>query len=117
MCKGVKRKMETLPQELVEKILLHTDLTTAIATGNKYYINKMYNKNSWAWAAENNQLNTIIWLHFNKRNDFDPSAAYISNDKQHKKINKFINNHYDYFGKSVTISIPRNGDYLYDRFI
>lgn len=38
----------------MEKILLYTNLTTAIATGNKYYINKMYNKNSWVWVAENN---------------------------------------------------------------
>jgi hypothetical protein len=87
--------MEILPQELVEKILLPTDLATAITTGNKYYINKMYNKNSWAWAAENNQLNTIIWLHFNKRNDFDDRVLGIVNEYKYEKIHKFLKQ-YDY---------------------
>lgn len=104
--------INTLPLELIEKILLFTDLNTVIATGNKYYIEKMYNKNSWIWAAQNNKLDTIIWLHFNKKSDFDKKIINILDKNNYLKIKKFIDKYYNYFGKKITTQISRNGNLI-----
>lgn len=85
--------LNDLPAEILEKIILYTDLTVAIAIGDKYCINKLYNDQSWVLAVENNQLETIKWLHYNKKDDYKTEVLVISEDKNYTEIEKFLRKH------------------------
>jgi hypothetical protein len=85
--------LNNLPSEILEKIILYTDLPTAIIIGNKYCINKLYNDQSWISAVENNQLEVIKWLHCNKKNGYKTKVLVIAKDKNYKEIEKFLKTH------------------------
>ena len=85
--------LNSLPSEILEKIVLYTDLTTAIVIGNKYCINKIYNDQSWISAVENNQLEMIKWLHYNKKDDYKTKVLVIAKNKNYKEIEIFLKKH------------------------
>lgn len=59
--------MHNLPQEIINQIILYTNLNIAIITKNTHAIKFFYNKpiHTVEWAEQCNHLETIIWLHRN----------------------------------------------------
>jgi hypothetical protein len=55
----------SLPTELIDAIILHTDFQTSVTLGNEYTSFKFYIPiiHTWNWAAENGYINVIKWLH------------------------------------------------------
>jgi hypothetical protein len=54
-----------LPLEIIEKIILCSDFTTALLYGNKYIINKLFDsdKHNYLWAAKNRNLIVMDYLY------------------------------------------------------
>ena len=44
----------------------------------------MYKKQGWIWSILDNQLNAVIWLHYNKRDDFPDMLLYIAASRKCK---------------------------------
>ena len=61
----IENLMFQLPIEIQDKILLYTDLDTAIKCKNEYVINKLYDRNSFSYAIENGHLETVKWIYNN----------------------------------------------------
>lgn len=60
--------MSKLPHELIDKIILYTDLETCLKAfkwKNEYIIKKIYDKkiHTLIWAAGNGHLETLKWLY------------------------------------------------------
>lgn len=58
--------LQGLPRELVDKILLFTDIRTCIKHNNLYCVSKIYNTNSWVELARSDDLDSMKYLYNNK---------------------------------------------------
>lgn len=63
--------MNRLPTELIDKIILYTNINTAIIVKNNYAIGKLYDKkiHTLIWSIKNNHLEFLKWM--SNKGDFN----------------------------------------------
>ena len=71
----------TLPIEIIERILLFTDISTCILLNNLYCVKKIYNPYDWNHFAYHNQISNLRYLHVNSIGtpDYDVIIKGIAN--------------------------------------
>ena len=87
--------LHKLPPELIDKIILYTDLRTAIISKNIYYINQLYKPHihTWKWACINNQIEVVKWLYENDIPGRDHYAMDLASKNGYLEIVKYLHTH------------------------
>jgi ankyrin repeat protein len=100
-------KLDKLPPELIEKIIIYTDLRTAIISKNLHCILYIYKPHihTWKWACLNNQLEVVKWLYENEISGRDHYAIDLAAKNGHLDIVKYLHTH-----KSKIVYTPHHYD-------
>jgi hypothetical protein len=82
-----------LPNEIIDKIILYTDLETALKIKNEYCIKKLYNRECHTIniSASNGHLETIKWL-IKKNHSYSNKSITNAAENGHLEVVEFLFN-------------------------
>ena len=81
-----------LPVELIDYIFLLTDFNTCVINKKEYCLEKyckMYD-NVWGWVIGNGYLESVKWLHINKKEKYNTWCMDIAVENSDIEMVKFL---------------------------
>ncbi len=92
--KNSKYTNETLPQEIIDNILVKTTIELGIILNNQYTIGRLYQESvhSLCWACQWGHINMVKWLFHHKKEKKIKTSIAIASERGYLDILKFIYN-------------------------
>jgi hypothetical protein len=88
--------MNTLPNEIIDQILLNTcDFNLSVILQREFVVKKLYKSkiHTWNWASKNGNLEIVEWLHENKKEGCTSDTMDLASQNGHLKVVEFL--HYN----------------------